>query len=162
MRQARAATGNCQPHPQSLNWQHTEPTGESMSPNDAKQWLEQQGLTMPAFLLNALMDTVESIEPCLESAGYPDSVATLIKAHLLTLLALGQAVRYMASASSPSGASISYRFEDGRRAFTNTLGLLRSLDTSGCTDGLIPDIDDGPRAGLWVAKSSCYTKGRCR
>ena len=57
----------------------------------------------------------------------------------------------MASASSPSGASISYRFTDPKAAFANTLALLRGLgQKEGLRNRLIPDIDDGkPSVGSY-------------
>lgn len=132
-----------------------------MTTKDIKEWLDGQGLTMPDFLLNVLMETVESIEPCLDAAGYADHEVTLIKLYLITLIAMSQAMRYMSSASSPSGASISYRFTDPKAAFASTLALLRGLDKKGCATALVPDIDDGPRVGLWVGKGGCMA-GRCR
>lgn len=133
-----------------------------MTLEDIKAWLDTQGLTMPEFMLTAILSSVDNIDDCMTGAGYPDRTQSMIKLYLVTLIAMSQAMRYMASASSPSGASISYRFTDPQAAFANTLALLRGLDKKGCATGLIPDIDDGkPSAGLWVGKGGCMS-GRCR
>lgn len=121
----------------------------------AKEWLAGQGLTMPDFVLQAIIDSTNSIDACLNGAGYPLHTKLMIKLYLITLISLSQAVRYMSSASSPSGASIGYSFTDGRKAFANTLSLLKGLDKSGCTNDLIPDFDTGKKAGLWIARGGC-------
>lgn len=133
-----------------------------MTLEDIKAWLDTQGLTMPEFMLLSIMANVDDIDDCMISAGYPDHTQSMIKLYLITLIAMSQAARYMSSASSPSGASISYRFTDPKAAFANTLALLRGLDKEGCATGLIPDVDDGkPSVGLWVGKGGCMS-GRCR
>lgn len=132
-----------------------------MTIEEIKSWLDTQGLTMPEFILLSIVASVDEIEPCMDGAGYPDHTQSMIKLYLITLIAMSQATRYMSSASSPSGASISYRFTDPKAAFANTLALLRGLDKKGCAAGLVPDIDDGPRVGLWVGKGGCMA-GRCR
>lgn len=132
-----------------------------MTLEDIKSWLDTQGLTMPDFLLTAILGSVDDIDDCMTNAGYPEHTQSMIKLYLITLISMSQSMRYMSSASSPSGASISYRFTDPQAAFANTLALLRGLDKKGCADGLIPDIDDGkPGAGLWVAKSKCMRGGK--
>lgn len=138
-----------------------------MTTEDIKVWLDQNGISMPDFLLTAILGSVDEIEPCMDGAGYPEHTKTMIKLYLITLIAMSQAMRYMSSASSPSGASISYRFTDPKAAFANTLALLRGLDKSGCANDLVPDIDDGPSVGLWVGKGGCMAgrgpaRGRCR
>lgn len=133
-----------------------------MTLEDIKSWLDTQGLTMPEFMLSSIIATVDDIDDCMTNAGYPDHTQSMIKLYLITLIAMSQAMRYMSSASSPSGSSISYRFTDPKAAFANTLSLLRGLDKKGCAAGLIPDVDDGkPSVGLWVGKGGCMA-GRCK
>lgn len=133
-----------------------------MTLENIKAWLDQNGISMPEFMLLSIMASVDDIEDCMINNDYPVHTQSMVKLYLVTLIAMSQAARYMASASSPSGASISYRFTDPKAAFANTLALLRGLDKKGCADGLIPDIDDGkPSAGLWVGKGGCMS-GRCR
>lgn len=132
-----------------------------MTTEDIKNWLDTQGLTMPEFMLLSIIYSVDDIDDCMTNAGYPDHTQNMIKLYLITLIGMSQSMRYMASASSPSGASISYRFADPKEAFANTLALLRGLDKKGCATGLIPDIDDGkPSVGLWVGKGGCMRGNR--
>ena len=132
-----------------------------MTLENIKAWLDTQGLTMPEFMLLSIMASVDDIEVCMLNAGYPDHTQSMIKLYLITLISMSQSMRYMSSASSPSGASISYRFTDPKAAFANTLALLRGLDKKGCATSLIPDIDDGPSVGIWVGKGGCMS-GRCK
>lgn len=133
-----------------------------MTLEEIKSWLDQNGISMPEFMLLSIMASIDNIDECMAGAGYPDHTQDMIKLYLITLISMSQSLRYMGSASSPSGASISYRFTDPKAAFANTLALLRGLDKKGCATGLIPDIDDGkPSAGLWVGKGGCMS-GRCR
>lgn len=126
-----------------------------MTFDDVKQYLKGQGLEMPDFVLQAILDSVDTIDLCMNGAGYAAHTKTMIKLYLITLISLSQAMRYMSSASSPSGASISYSYTDPKTAFSNTLGLLRGLDKSGCATDLIPDFDTGKKAGIWIARGGC-------
>lgn len=133
-----------------------------MTLEDIKSWLDQNGISMPDFMLLSIMASIDNIDECMAGAGYLGHTQNMIKLYLITLISMSQSMRYMSSASSPSGASIGYRFTDPKAAFANTLALLRGLDKKGCATGLIPDIDDGrPSAGLWVGKGGCMS-GRCK
>lgn len=122
-----------------------------MTVDDADGWLKSQGMTMPGFLLEALLATADSITPCLIGAGYPEHVQTLIRLQLLTLLAMGRLVRQVSSASSPSGSSMSWTTPDPAAAYAAALATLRQLDKAGCSKDLIPATLAPSNAGLWVA-----------
>ncbi|WP_425134594.1 DUF7370 family protein, partial [Enterobacter hormaechei] len=53
----------------------------------AKEYLESQGITIPDFVLQALVDQANSIQECLD-AHYPKSTALLIQLYLLALMGL--------------------------------------------------------------------------
>lgn len=57
----------------------------------AKEYLESQGITIPDFVLQALVDQANSIQECLD-AHYPASTALLIQLYLLALMGLGQGI----------------------------------------------------------------------
>lgn len=80
----------------------------------AKEYLESQGITIPDFVLQALVDQANSIQECLD-AHYPASTALLIQLYLLALMGLGQGDKYISSQTAPSGASRSFRYRDARR-----------------------------------------------
>jgi hypothetical protein len=68
----------------------------------AKEYLESQGITIPDFVLQALVDQANSIQECLD-AHYPASTALLIQLYLLALMGLGQGDKYISSQTAPSG-----------------------------------------------------------
>lgn len=121
----------------------------------AREYLASQGVTMPAIVLQALLDSVNSIDPCLEGAGYPEGTATLIKLYLLGLLGVVGQGRAVTSERAPSGAARSYQFGQLRDRYRGLLGLLRGLDLSGCTDGLIPPEPGTRSAAIFVGSPGC-------
>jgi hypothetical protein len=62
----------------------------------AKEYLESQGITIPDFVLQALVDQANSIQECLD-AHYPASTALLIQLYLLALMGLGQGDKYISA-----------------------------------------------------------------
>lgn len=83
----------------------------------AKEYLESVGITLPDFILQAIVEQANSIQECLD-AHYPPATALLIQSYLLGLMALGQGDRYISSQTAPNGASRSFRYQslltDGR------------------------------------------------
>jgi hypothetical protein len=118
-----------------------------MTLEQAKEYLASVGVTLPDFLLQAFLDTVNSINECLE-ANYPPATQLLIQMYLLGLMGLGAGDQYISSQTAPSGASRSFRYQslgDRWRSLTN---MLRMYDTKGCTDGLVPpDPTQAPAFG---------------
>ena len=55
----------------------------------AKEYLQSQGINLPDFMLQSLVDDVNSIQECLDS-HYPASKALAIQMYLLALMGLGQ------------------------------------------------------------------------
>lgn len=120
----------------------------------AQEYLASVGVNLPEFLLVAVIDQVSSIESCL-TANYPTNTALLIQLYLLGLIGLSQGDRYVSSQTAPSGASQSFRYQSVANRYNGLLGLLRGLDTHGCTNELIPPNPEGIKAyaGLWVTKN---------
>jgi len=121
-----------------------------------KEYLIYMGIPVPPdFILQAWIDTVESIQPCLDGAGYSDAVQLQIYLYVLGMFGFVNGDKFISSQTAPSGASQSFRyksFTDGYRSFRS---LLSALDTSGCTASVIP-AEPGASAGLWVS-----TGGKC-
>ncbi|ENZ5479320.1 hypothetical protein ACGU0V_000818 [Serratia marcescens] len=125
----------------------------------AKEYLESQGITLPDFVLDALVDQVNSIQECLD-ANYPASTALLIQLYLLGLMGLGQGDKYISSQTAPSGASRSFRYQSFSDRWKGALNLLRGLDKKGCATGLIPpDPTNKAFAGVWIGKGGCMCGG---
>ncbi|EMN8762204.1 hypothetical protein I5K93_10675 [Serratia marcescens] len=121
----------------------------------AKEYLESQGITLPDFVLDALVEQVNSIQECLD-ANYPASTALLIQLYLLGLMGLGQGDKYISSQTAPSGASRSFRYQSFSDRWKGALNLLRGLDKKGCATSLIPpDPTNKAFAGVWIGKGGC-------
>ncbi|MFZ4835882.1 DUF7370 family protein [Rouxiella sp. Mn2063] len=104
-----------------------------------KQQLSALGYEAPDFIIDAYLSKVNSIDACLDGAGYDDCDQLLIKVYAVVLMLASSDVRKIASQSSPSGASRSFKyFDDGRASLRSAL---LKLDVSGCTDSL--PIDSG-------------------
>lgn len=120
-----------------------------MSEAEAREYLAQLGLTVPDFILTALMAQVGSISTCL--AQYPAETQTLIQSYLTGLLAISAGGRRVTSQGAPSGASQSYSYGTITEQMRQLKASLRILDTEGCTKGLIP-AEPGPNAAMYVVK----------
>lgn len=121
----------------------------------AKEYLVSQGISLPDFILTALVEQANSIQECLD-ANYTPATALLIQMYLLGLMGLGQGDKYISSQSAPSGASRSFRYGSFADRWKGSMGLLRGLDKNGCTSALIPaDPTQQAFAGIWIAKGGC-------
>lgn len=128
--------------------------------DQAKEYLESVGITLPDFILAALVEQANSIQECLD-ANYTPGTALLIQMYLLGLMGLGQGDRYISSQSAPSGASRSFRYQSFTDRWKGSIALLRGLDKNGCATSLIPpDPTQKAFAGLWIAKGGCMCGGR--
>lgn len=122
--------------------------------DQAKQYLASIGLTIPDFVLQLLVGRANTIEPCL-TEHYDTATATLILMYLIGIFGVVQGDRLVTSETAPkTGASRSYRFGTMEERYKGQLNSLASLDTFGCTDGLVPAMP-GPNVGLWLGKGGC-------
>lgn len=120
-----------------------------------KEYLASIGIVLPDFVLQLLLDSVNSINECLEE-NYDEATANLIRLYLMTLLGVSAADRYVTSQTAPSGASQSFKFKSLSERWNSTLGLLNALDTHGCTTGVIPpNPTTVARGGIWIGKGGC-------
>jgi len=119
-----------------------------------KQYLESQGISLPDFILELLLEQLAAVQDCL-SQHYPPATALLIQLYLLSLLAMAQGDRYISSQSAPSGASRSFRFKADGDRWRAQLNLLSGLDKFNCVGELIPDNPFESNAGLWISTGGC-------
>lgn len=120
-----------------------------------KEYLTSIGVPLPPdFILQAWLDTVAVIQPCLEGAGYSESTQLLIYLYTLSLYGIVAGDKYISSQTAPSGASQSFRYNNLLDKYRGMLNSLSMLDTSGCTNSVIPAIP-GPAGGLWVSTGGC-------
>lgn len=122
----------------------------------AKEYLKSVGITLPDFILEALVEQANSIQECLD-AHYSPATALLIQSYLLGMMALGQGDKYVSSHTAPSGASESFRYQSFSDRWKGSLTLLRGLDKYGCATALIPaDPTAAPAfAGIWIGRGGC-------
>ncbi|ENQ0912834.1 hypothetical protein ACENW9_000807 [Escherichia coli] len=119
----------------------------------AREYLESQGIDLPDIVLSLMVEQANSINECID-ANYPASTATLIQLYLIGLLGLVHANKYVSSQTGPNGASQSFRYVDFNKKFTAARALLVSLDKNHCTAELIPpDPEQKYHAGLWIGKA---------
>lgn len=129
----------------------------ALTVEQASEYLESVGISLPAFIIAALVEQANSIQDCLD-ANYTPNTALLIQMYLLALMAMGQGDKYISSQTAPSGASRSFRYQGFADRWRGTLSLLRGLDTHGCAIDLIPpDPTQTAHAGLWVARGGCHS-----
>lgn len=124
----------------------------------AREYLEALGITLPDFVVEALLEVIAAVTPCL-AEHYPPAVQRLIRLYLLSLLSFVQADQYVSSQTAPSGASQSFRHRGFADRWRGTVAALQALDTAGCTTELVPDDPTAAHAGLWVSTGPC--KGGC-
>ncbi|EBO0940445.1 hypothetical protein DRI05_24490 [Salmonella enterica] len=125
----------------------------------AKEYLESVGITLPDFILQAIVEQANSIQECLD-AHYPPATALLIQTYLLGLMALGQGDRYISSQTGPNGASRSFRYQSFTDRWKGALSLLRGADKYGCANDLLPpDPTNTAFAGIWIGKGGCFCTG---
>jgi len=131
-----------------------------VNPEQAQQYLSGQGITLPDFVLAALVEQVNGIETCL-SLHYPAATAMLIQLYLLALMGLGQGDKYLSSQTAPNGASRSFRYQSFSDRWKGALNLLRGLDKHGCSTALIPPDPTAAPAfgGIWIGKGRCMSNG---
>lgn len=123
----------------------------------AAEYLRGMGVNLPGFLLEMLLEQVSTIEDCL-TENYNPTTGKLITLYLLSLLGFAQGDRYVTSERAPSGASRSYQFRTLVERWNGQLNLLRSLDSQGCANSLIPQDPNATVSGaLFVARGGCHT-----
>ncbi|QKJ12244.1 hypothetical protein HRD68_16810 [Yersinia massiliensis] len=126
-----------------------------LTAEQAKEYLATVGISLPSFVLDALVEQANSIQECLD-ANYTPATALLIQLYLIGLMGLGQGDKYISSQTAPSGASRSFRYQSFNDRWKGSLNLLRGLDKNGCATSLIPpDPTNQAFAGIWIGKGGC-------
>ncbi len=122
---------------------------------DAKVFLASLGIEdIPDFFLQLLVDQINSSYECLVAQGYPAGTISLINLYALALLGIMQPNRQVTQQRAPSGAAQSYAFGTLAEGYSKYLNLLRTLDKTGCMDGLIPEDPNGVTCGMMVGRGS--------
>lgn len=121
---------------------------------DAKVFLASLGIEdIPDFFLQLLVDQINSSRECLEAQGYPAGTISLINLYALALLGIMQPNRQITQQRAPSGAAQSYAFGTLAEGYSKYLNLLRTLDKTGCLDGIIPEDPNGATCGMMVGRA---------
>lgn len=122
---------------------------------DAKVFLASLGIEdIPDFFLQLLVDQINASYECLEAQSYPAGTISLINLYALALLGIMQPNRQVTQQRASSGAAQSYAFGTLAEGYSKYLNLLRTLDKTGCMDGLIPEDPNGVTCGMMVGRGS--------
>ncbi|MGM7903151.1 DUF7370 family protein [Yersinia enterocolitica] len=126
-----------------------------LTAEQAKEYLATVGISLPSFVLDALVEQANSIQECLD-ANYTPATALLIQLYLIGLMGLGQGDKYISSQTAPSGASRSFRYQSLTDRWNGSLSLLRGLDKHGCAAAITPpNPNNAAFAGIWIGKGGC-------
>jgi len=120
-----------------------------LTTTDAAAYLEEIGLELPATLLAAVVAKLDDLDACMDANGYSENDKTMVRYHLVGLLAIATGARRVASQSSPSGASRSYDNASLIDLHRTLVAGLRVFDPNGCATSLVP-AEPGPAAALYV------------
>lgn len=108
----------------------------------ARQYLDSLGISVPAVVLTAAMDEVEAREPLMAAAGYGEAQQVLVQSMAVALVAAAGAPRRLSSQAAPSGASRSFKYTD--RDLTALRRTLAYRDPAGTVADLVgPDPVSG-------------------
>lgn len=122
----------------------------------ARAYLASMGITLPDEVLVPLVETINSINECLNE-HYSPAVANMIRLYLLGLHGAVSGDKYVTSEHAPSGASRSYAYKALKDRYKSLYDLLKLWDKFGCATDLIPpDPTAQAKAGLWVSRGGCY------
>lgn len=123
-----------------------------ITPEAVNAFLAELGYSIPNSVLMPIICRVDSIDDCMDGAGYDDCTKELIKLYAAALMAASSGARKIKSQSAPSGASRS--FEYGDDSITWLRDSLRAMDTEGCTDDL-PITAGSNDVGLFLVVGGC-------
>ena len=105
----------------------------------ARQYLDQMlGVGAPDFLIAAAVESVESVESAMVSAGYSDAQMIGIQCITVALIVAAGDPRRLSNQGAPSGASRSFRY--AADDLSRLRRSLAALDTAGTVSSLVgPD-----------------------
>lgn len=119
---------------------------------EMQAYLAELGLTLPAVMLECLIDKAESALPCMIGAGYSECDQKLAMLYLVGMLSISAGARRIKSQGAPSGASRSFDYaQDQLRQLRQSLAI---IDPSNCTGALQP-ADPTGRAALFIGRPTC-------
>jgi hypothetical protein len=109
----------------------------------ATEYLDKAlGVSVPSFIVDAAVAKVGAVEADLVDAGYSSTDQLLIQCMAVAIIAAAGAPRRIQSQGAPSGASRSFKNEDG--ALSALRRSLAALDTAGIMDDVVgPDPSQG-------------------
>lgn len=105
----------------------------------AQEYLKQMlGVGVPAFILDAAIDTIAPAEQAMIDAGYSLAQRTMVQTYAVVIIAAAGDPRRVTSQTAPSGASQSFKYAES--SLTWLRRALAALDPAGTVTALIgPD-----------------------
>lgn len=111
--------------------------------DQAKEFLSSYGVQISDVLLQAIVDTVNAIEPCLDGVDppYTEAQKLMIMLYAVGVLAMSAATRIVNNEHAPSGASRGFHiYADALKSLKSSLA---AMDKSGCTADIIAAAGGG-------------------
>ena len=105
----------------------------------AIQYLDQAlGVSVPSFLIDAVLEKVEAVEPAMSAAGYSEADTIIMQCMAVAIIAAAGSPRRVTSQGAPSGASRGFKYSD--KDLSSLRSALAALDTAGILAALVgPD-----------------------
>lgn len=119
-----------------------------LSEGELVEYLAQLGLTLPAMIVELLVEQVNPLEQCLIGSGLTPAAIQLALLQAAALLAIGTGARRVTSHSAPSGASQSFGYGTLAEQTTMLRNSIKALGAWDCLGPLMPAT--GGNAGLFV------------
>lgn len=120
---------------------------------NVKDFLERNGIdNAPDYLIDLWKNQFELAKECLEK-NYSESTINLLFLYFIGLYGMVESYKYVSSKTAPSGASISYRFNNFDDRWNSLLKFLKLNDPKNCLAELLPNDPSKKSAALFIGKS---------
>lgn len=130
-----------------------------MTLEQAQEYLDGLGISVPEFLLQAWLDDLESRKDCLEG-HYTASQIIEIFTLFLALKVSAQGGRYVSNQGLSGGLYQGFRYKDDKSLWKGLTNSLKLLDKHMCIIDLIPDDPYSTGRGfIFTVRSGCMKGG---
>ena len=102
-----------------------------------KEFYESAGITLPDYMIDCIVETVNSVEQCMINGNYTACQITMSLSIAAALIGLSMGARKVSS-NSVDVISEAYKYESLSDLQDILSNNLRQFDPNGCTDSVIP------------------------
>ncbi len=111
--------------------------GNMITAEQVTEYFASLGITLPSFMIDCIVETVNSVERCMIDNGYTECNITLSLLNAAALIGISEGARKVTN-NSVDVVSESYSYgtiEEIQNSITNNL---RVRDPHGCTNSILP------------------------